>query len=307
MATRVFESAVISSNIDQVWRVIRGLDFSFLSSVASVSASGDEVGSVHTFTYKDGTVQKVKLTEQSDATHTISYELIESIPHISVMSAVHTISLRRVSHDNTTLIEWTSDFSRDASHDVTADSKFKKLEFFKDLREALSRGCGKESKESKAYTGVPGTRHERTFLAVKPDGVQRALVGEIIARFERRGFQLVGMKFLTPTKAQAEGHYAEHKARPFFPGLVNFFSSGPIVAMVWQGEKVIDMSRQLVGKTKPWESAPGTIRGDFAVTTGRNIIHGSDGPESAQREIGFWFKSSEVFDWQVSATPHVYE
>jgi len=312
----VFESGVISSNIDQVWNVIRSLDLSFQASVASCAVeagkNADEVGSVRVITYKDGTTQRVKLLELSDATHTITYELIESKPAITVMSAVHTITLRRVTHDNSTLVEFVSDFSRDASHDVTQDSKFKKLEFFKDVREALSRGAGKDSKEQKgaasvAFNGAPGTRFERTFIAVKPDGVQRGLIGEVIARFEKKGFQLVGMKFITPTRAQAEGHYAEHKARPFFAGLCSFFSSGPICAMVWQGDKVIDMSRALVGKTKPWESQPGTIRGDFAVTTGRNIIHGSDGAESAQREVAFWFKPNEVFDWNPSATPHVYE
>jgi len=315
MSTHVYESAVIKAPLSVVWEKVRPIDFKFNAAVKSSElvggASSSEVGGVRKITYADKTVQSIKLTELSDATHSITYELIESKPAITVMSAVHTINLRRITHDNSTLVEFVSDFSRDASHEVTADSKFKKLEFFKDLRQALSGGLGKgETKESKGasnYTGNPGTKTERTFIAVKPDGVQRALIGEIIARFEKKGFKLVGLKFLTPTKAQAEGHYAEHKERPFFGGLVNFFASGPIAAMVWEGEKVIEMSRGLIGKTKPWESAPGTIRGDFAVTTGRNIIHGSDGGASAQREIGFWFKASEVFDWSVTATPHLYE
>jgi nucleoside-diphosphate kinase len=148
---------------------------------------------------------------------------------------------------------------------------------------------------------------ERTFLAIKPDGVQRGLVGEIIRRFETKGFTLVGLKFLQPTKELAESHYAVHKERPFFPGLVEFITSGPIVAMVWEGDGVIASARKMIGATKPLESEPGTIRGDFGINVGRNIIHGSDAPETAQNEIALWFKSEELVTWQPQMTPWLRE
>jgi nucleoside-diphosphate kinase len=148
---------------------------------------------------------------------------------------------------------------------------------------------------------------ERTFLAIKPDGVQRGLVGEIIRRFETKGFTLVGLKFLQPTKELAESHYAVHKERPFFPGLVEFITSGPIVAMVWEGDGVIASARKMIGATKPLESEPGTIRGDLGINVGRNIIHGSDAPETAQNEIALWFKSEELVTWQLQMTPWLRE
>ena len=138
---------------------------------------------------------------------------------------------------------------------------------------------------------------ERTFIAIKPDGVQRGLVGEILLRFERKGFKLVGLKQLIPSRELAEKHYGVHRERPFFNGLVDFITSGPIVAMVWEGEGVILGARKLIGATKPLEAEPGTIRGDLAVDIGRNVIHGSDGIETANFEIGLWFKSSELNDW----------
>lgn len=138
---------------------------------------------------------------------------------------------------------------------------------------------------------------ERTFLAIKPDGVQRGLVGEIIGRFERKGFKLVGLKQLTPSRSLVEEHYGVHRERPFFAGLVDFLSSGPVVAMVWEGDGVIGSARTLIGATKPLEAAPGTIRGDLAINIGRNVIHGSDAPETAEFEIGLWFQSSELSDW----------
>jgi nucleoside-diphosphate kinase len=138
---------------------------------------------------------------------------------------------------------------------------------------------------------------ERTFLAIKPDGVQRGLVGEIIGRFERKGFKLVGLKQLTPTRSLVEEHYGVHRERPFFAGLVDFLSSGPVVAMVWEGDGVIGSARTLIGATKPLEAAPGTIRGDLAINIGRNVIHGSDAPETAEFEIGLWFQASELSDW----------
>ncbi len=138
---------------------------------------------------------------------------------------------------------------------------------------------------------------ERTFLMVKPDGVQRNLIGEIVGRFEKKGFQLVGAKLMQITPELAGEHYGEHKERPFFGELVDFITSGPVFAMVWEGENVIATSRLLVGATNPKESAPGTIRGDFAVTVGKNIIHGSDSSDSAVREIGLFFKEEELVSY----------
>lgn len=130
---------------------------------------------------------------------------------------------------------------------------------------------------------------ERTFLMVKPDGVERKLVGEIIARFERKGFNLVALEMLTPNRNLAEEHYGVHRDKPFFAGVVSFITSGPVVAMVWEGPDVINLARRIIGATKPSESTPGTIRGDFANTTEKNLIHGSDSTETAAQEISLWF------------------
>ena len=138
---------------------------------------------------------------------------------------------------------------------------------------------------------------ERTFIAIKPDGVQRGLIGEILSRFENKGFKLVALKQLIPTRDLAEKHYGVHRERPFFEGLVDFITSGPVVAMVWEGDGVIASARMLIGATKPLEANPGTIRGDLAVNIGRNVIHGSDGPETASFEIGLWFQPSEINIW----------
>lgn len=138
---------------------------------------------------------------------------------------------------------------------------------------------------------------ERTFLAVKPDGVQRGLVAEIIGRFEKKGFKLIGLKLMQVTREQAETHYGEHKGKGFFEGLVGFITNGPIVAMAWEGPNVIATARKMMGATNPANSEPGTIRGDFATDIGRNIIHGSDAPESAQRELGIFFKPEELISW----------
>lgn len=135
---------------------------------------------------------------------------------------------------------------------------------------------------------------ERTFLMVKPDGVQRNLIGEIVSRFEKKGFKLVGAKLMTVSKELAETHYAEHKERPFFGELVDFITSGPVFAMVWEGENVIATARTMMGATNPSDAAPGTIRGDFGVQVSMNVIHGSDSPESAKREIGIFFKEDEL-------------
>ena len=141
---------------------------------------------------------------------------------------------------------------------------------------------------------------ERTFIAIKPDGVQRGYISEIIGRFEKKGFKLVGLKQLIPPKQLAQDHYGVHKDRPFFSDLVDFISSGPVVAMVWAGEGVILSARKLIGATNPLDSEPGTIRGDLAMDIGRNIIHGSDGVETAKFEINLWFNQEELFDWETS-------
>ncbi|KZR64666.1 MULTISPECIES: nucleoside-diphosphate kinase [Prochlorococcus] len=141
---------------------------------------------------------------------------------------------------------------------------------------------------------------ERTFVAIKPDGVQRGLVGEILGRFERKGFKLVGLKQVTPSSDLAGEHYGVHRERPFFAGLVDFITSGPVVAMVWEGDGVIASARKLIGATKPLEAEPGTIRGDLAVNIGRNVIHGSDGPDTAQFEINLWFSAEELNAWTPS-------
>ena len=148
---------------------------------------------------------------------------------------------------------------------------------------------------------------ERTFLAIKPDGVQRGLVGEIIGRFEAKGFKLVGMKLMTASRELAEQHYGVHKERPFFAGLVDFITSGPMVAMVWEGDGVVASARKMIGATNPLNSEPGTIRGDLAVNVGRNIIHGSDAVETAREEISLWFKEEELSAWTPSLTPWIVE
>jgi len=148
---------------------------------------------------------------------------------------------------------------------------------------------------------------ERTFIMIKPDGVQRGLIGEVIARFERKGFTLVGMKLMAVSRELAEKHYDVHKDKPFFSGLVEFITSSPVVAMVWEGENVVASGRTLIGATNPISSAPGTIRGDFGITIGRNLIHGSDAVETAQREIALWFTEPELASWTSAAHGWLYE
>ncbi|MBD2185168.1 nucleoside-diphosphate kinase [Planktothrix sp. FACHB-1355] len=148
---------------------------------------------------------------------------------------------------------------------------------------------------------------ERTFLAVKPDGVQRGLVGEIIRRLEAKGFTLVGLKLMKVSRELAEQHYDVHREKPFFPGLVEFITSGPVVAMVWEGEGVVASARKLIGATNPLTAEPGTIRGDFGVSVGRNLIHGSDAVETGRREIALWFKEEELVSWQPTLTSWLYE
>ena len=135
---------------------------------------------------------------------------------------------------------------------------------------------------------------ERTFIMVKPNGFARGLVGEVIARFERRGLELRAMKLMRIPRDLAERHYAEHREKPFFGELVDFITSGPVVAMVWEGNEAITVARTMMGATDPVKAAPGTIRGDFATVMDENVVHGSDGPESAAREIGLFFAAGEL-------------
>ncbi|MDJ0650608.1 MAG: nucleoside-diphosphate kinase [Xenococcaceae cyanobacterium MO_188.B19] len=148
---------------------------------------------------------------------------------------------------------------------------------------------------------------ERTFIMIKPDGVQRGLVGEIIKRFETKGFTLVGLKQLAVSRELAENHYGVHKERPFFGSLVDFITSAPVVAMVWEGDGVVASARKIIGATNPLSAEPGTIRGDFGVSIGRNLIHGSDAIETAQTEIALWFSDNELVSWEPTITSWLYE
>jgi nucleoside-diphosphate kinase len=131
---------------------------------------------------------------------------------------------------------------------------------------------------------------ERSLVLVKPDGVQRGLVGEILGRFERKGFAIAALRLVAPDEALIRAHYAEHAEKPFFSDLLKYFMTGPVVAFVLEGDKVIEVSRKIMGATKFFEAAPGTIRGDYAFSMTENLVHGSDSPESAAREIELWFK-----------------
>ncbi len=148
---------------------------------------------------------------------------------------------------------------------------------------------------------------ERTFVMVKPDGVQRNIIGEVIRRFEAKGFTLVGLKMLNVSRELAEKHYAVHKERPFFGSLVDFITSGPVVATVWQGDGVVASARKIIGATNPLSAEPGTIRGDFGVNIGRNLIHGSDAIETAQTEIALWFSNDELTNWEPANKSWLYE
>lgn len=141
------------------------------------------------------------------------------------------------------------------------------------------------------------TKMEKTFLMVKPDGVQRNLIGEIVSRFEKKGYKLLAAKLMNITEELASEHYGEHKDKPFFGELVDFITSGPVFAMVWEGENVIATARKMMGATNPQEANTGTIRGDFGATVGKNIIHGSDSSESAEREINLFFEGNEILTY----------
>ena len=148
---------------------------------------------------------------------------------------------------------------------------------------------------------------ERSLVLVKPDGVQRGLIGEVIARFERRGLRLAGAKFMQVSLELAKTHYAEHEGKPFYDGLISYITSAPVMAMVWEGPNSVAAIRQTVGSTKPVEAAPGTIRHDFALEVGRNLIHASDKPETGARETALWFKNEELVDWTREVDRWVFE
>lgn len=148
---------------------------------------------------------------------------------------------------------------------------------------------------------------ERTYLMVKPDGVQRGLVGQIISRFEQRGYKIVGLKMMQISRTVAEKHYGEHVGKPFFNDLVDFITSGPVVAMVVEGKEVVATARTMMGVTNPLKASPGTIRGNFGVDVGRNVIHGSDSLESANREIGIFFLPEELVDYGRALESWIYE
>ncbi len=148
---------------------------------------------------------------------------------------------------------------------------------------------------------------ERSLVLVKPDGVQRALVGEVISRLERRGLRLVGAKFMLVNRELAETHYAIHKGKPFYEGLIEYIISAPVMAMVWEGPNAVAAIRQTMGATRPTEAAPGSLRHDFALEVGRNLTHASDTVENGGKEVTLWFKSEELVDWKREVDRWVFE
>jgi len=151
------------------------------------------------------------------------------------------------------------------------------------------------------------TQPERTFIAIKPDAVQRGLVGNIVSRFEQKGFKLLAMKYLKPSQQLLELHYEEHSGRSFFPSLISYMQSGPVVASVWEGTGVVSAARSLLGATNPVTAAPGTIRGDLGLATGRNLCHASDSTQSAEREISLWFSKEEIVLWDSALHNWIHE
>ena len=148
---------------------------------------------------------------------------------------------------------------------------------------------------------------ERSLVLVKPDGVQRALIGEVISRLERRGLRLVAAKFLQVSKELAETHYAIHKGKPFYDGLIAYIISAPVMAMVWEGPNAVAAIRQTMGATRPTEAAPGSLRHDFALEVGRNLTHASDTVENGEKEVALWFKPEELVDWKREVDRWVFE
>lgn len=148
---------------------------------------------------------------------------------------------------------------------------------------------------------------ERTLVLVKPDGVQRGLIGEIIARLERRGLRLVGAKFMSVSRDLAEQHYAVHKGKPFFDGLIKYITSAPVMAMAWEGPSAVAAVRQTMGSTRPTEAAPGTVRHDFGLEVGRNLTHASDSAANGGDEVALWFKKDELLDWTRAVDAWIFE
>ena len=148
---------------------------------------------------------------------------------------------------------------------------------------------------------------EKTFVMIKPDGVQRNLIGKIISRFEEKGLKIAALKLMRLDEKTAREHYKEHVNKPFFPGLLEYITSGPVVAMVLEGKNAVDEVRKMMGKTNPQEALPGTIRGDFGLEIGRNVIHGADSKESAQREISLYFSSDEILSYDKNVDVWLYE
>lgn len=147
---------------------------------------------------------------------------------------------------------------------------------------------------------------ERTLVLVKPDGVQRGLIGEVMMRLERRGLKLVAARFLQVSQELAETHYAIHKGKPFYEGLIRYITSAPVMAMVWEGPNAIAAVRQTMGATRPWEAAPGTVRADFGLEVDRNITHASDSPENGEIEAALWFPADQMVNWQRSNDPWIF-
>jgi len=160
--------------------------------------------------------------------------------------------------------------------------------------------------ESQAAHHEPQDMVERTLIIIKPDGIQRHLAGEIIGRFEKKGAKIVAAKFMQIPEEMLRQLYAVHKGKAFFEGLVNYLSSAPVLVMVWEAEGIIDMARKMLGATFGYEAEPGTIRGDFSCSKGYNLVHGSDSPESAQREINLFFKPDEIVDYQLADADWLY-
>lgn len=148
---------------------------------------------------------------------------------------------------------------------------------------------------------------ERTLVLIKPDGVQRSLIGELINRLERRGLKLIAAKFLQVNSQLAQRHYAIHEGKPFYPGLIQYILSSPVMAMVWEGPSAIAAVRQTMGATKPTEAAPGTIRHDFGIVINRNLTHASDSIENAETEIALWFSKDELIKWDRSIDPWIHD
>lgn len=148
---------------------------------------------------------------------------------------------------------------------------------------------------------------EKSLVLVKPDGVQRGLIGEVISRLEQRGLRLVAARFVAVSRSLAEEHYAIHKGKPFYEGLLDYITAAPVMAMVWEGPNAVAAIRQTMGATRPWEAAPGTVRHDFALEVGRNITHASDTPENGEKEAALWFKKDEILSWSREIDKWVFE